>query len=68
MEDNSSNNEDEFVFDGDDLTWNQVGRIVEAHDPNYLTRATRNDSSTFVKGKCVATSSTTSALRSTHKA
>ncbi|KAK8665768.1 hypothetical protein V6N13_005930 [Hibiscus sabdariffa] len=67
MENNSSDNEDEFVFDGDDLTWSQVGRAAGAHDPIYLTRASSNPSSASVKGKDVATSSATFTLRSTHQ-
>ncbi|KAK8632409.1 hypothetical protein V6N13_072801 [Hibiscus sabdariffa] len=58
MEDNSSNHDDDFVFYGDDLTWSQVSRATRAHDPSYLTRSSKNLSSTS-KGKCVATSSTT---------
>ncbi|KAK8616593.1 hypothetical protein V6N13_018137 [Hibiscus sabdariffa] len=68
MENNSSDNEDEFVFDGDDLTWSQVGRVVGAHDPIYLTRASRNPSSASVKGKDVTTSSVSFTLRSAHQA
>ncbi|KAL4310634.1 hypothetical protein GQ457_01G015580 [Hibiscus cannabinus] len=60
-------NEDEFAFDGDDLTWSQVGRVVGAHDPIYLTRTSRNLSSTFVKGKYVASSSASFTPRSTHQ-
>ncbi|KAK8689533.1 hypothetical protein V6N13_088247 [Hibiscus sabdariffa] len=67
MENNSSDNEYEFVFDGNDLTWSRVGRATGAHDPTYLTRASRNPSSASVKGKEVATSSTTFTLRSTHQ-
>ncbi|KAK8708827.1 hypothetical protein V6N13_059863 [Hibiscus sabdariffa] len=67
MENNSSDNEDEFVHNGDDLTWSQVGRAVGAHDPIYLTLASRNLSSAFVKGKDVVTSSASSTLRSTHQ-
>ncbi|KAK8624882.1 hypothetical protein V6N13_089768 [Hibiscus sabdariffa] len=68
MKNNSADNEDEFLFDGDDLTWSQVGRAFGAHDPIYLTRASRNPSSASVKGKDVATSSSTFTLRSTHQA
>ncbi|KAK8998028.1 hypothetical protein V6N11_012560 [Hibiscus sabdariffa] len=46
----------------------QVGRAVRAHDPFYLTRASRNPSSAFVKGKDFATSSATFTLRSAHQA
>ncbi|KAE8673714.1 hypothetical protein F3Y22_tig00111774pilonHSYRG00085 [Hibiscus syriacus] len=38
MEDDNDN-EDDFVFDDDDLTWSQVSRVAEAQDPSYLTRA-----------------------------
>ncbi|KAK8697525.1 hypothetical protein V6N13_113670 [Hibiscus sabdariffa] len=53
MENNSSDNEDKFEFDGDDLTWTQVGKAIRAHDPIYLTKASRNPPSAFVKGKDV---------------
>ncbi|KAK8604266.1 hypothetical protein V6N13_099214 [Hibiscus sabdariffa] len=58
MEDNSSDHDDDFVFDGYDLTWSQVTRATGAHDPSYLTRSSKNLSSTS-KGKGVATSSAT---------
>ncbi|KAK8669436.1 hypothetical protein V6N13_106867 [Hibiscus sabdariffa] len=66
MEDNSSDHDGDFVFNGDDLTWSQVSRAVGAHDPSYLTRSSKNLSSTS-KGKGVATSSATFAPSSTHQ-
>ncbi|KAK8671042.1 hypothetical protein V6N13_037652 [Hibiscus sabdariffa] len=68
MENNYSENEDEFMFDGDDLKLSQAGRAAGAHDPIYLTRASRNPYSASVKGKDVATSSATFTLRSAHQA
>ncbi|KAK8677390.1 hypothetical protein V6N13_142932 [Hibiscus sabdariffa] len=65
MDDNSSNHDGDFVFDGDDLTWSQVSRAAGAHDPSYLTRSSKNLSSTS-KGKGVATSSANFAPSSTH--
>ncbi|KAK8650205.1 hypothetical protein V6N13_139851 [Hibiscus sabdariffa] len=67
MEDNSSNNEDEFVFDGDDLTWSHVSIAFGAHDSSYLTRSSRNLSSTSTKGKGVTTNSATFAPTSTYQ-
>ncbi|KAK8631625.1 hypothetical protein V6N13_028408 [Hibiscus sabdariffa] len=66
MEDNSFDHDDNFVFDDDDLTWSQVSRADEANDPSYLTRSSKNLSSTS-KGKCEATSSVTFAPSLTHQ-
>ncbi|XP_021851342.2 uncharacterized protein [Spinacia oleracea] len=56
MDDNEENeNDDDFVFDGEDLTWGAVDRASGANDPIYATRAS---SSRVDKGKGIASSST----------
>ncbi|CAH8256036.1 unnamed protein product [Arabidopsis lyrata] len=51
-----SDNEDDLVFEDDNLTWNVVGEAVGANDPYYATRSAAA-SSRFEKGKGVATDS-----------
>ncbi|XP_020874199.1 uncharacterized protein LOC110226587 [Arabidopsis lyrata subsp. lyrata] len=51
-----SNNEDDLVFEDDNLTWNVVGEAAGANDPYYATRSAAA-SSRFEKGKGVATDS-----------
>ncbi|XP_021854344.2 uncharacterized protein [Spinacia oleracea] len=65
MEENSSDDEGDLVFEGDDLTWASVSRAAGANDPIYGTRgATRvaresmPSSSRVDKGKGPATTST----------
>nr|KAJ0190364.1 hypothetical protein LSAT_V11C800399850 [Lactuca sativa] len=38
--------EDDFVFDGDDLTWSAVDKASRASQPNYSTRRSSTPSST----------------------
>ncbi|KAL4333865.1 hypothetical protein GQ457_07G014030 [Hibiscus cannabinus] len=39
MENNSSDDENDFVFDDNDgLTWSHVSRAIRVHEPSYLTR------------------------------
>lgn len=39
--DENSEDDDELVFDDDDLTWNVVSRASGANDPSYVTRSSR---------------------------
>jgi hypothetical protein len=60
MEDDSDD-EIEFVFGDDDLTWEHVARASGANDPSYVTRASRlkdmaGPSSRSDKGKGIASS------------
>jgi hypothetical protein len=60
MEDDSDD-EVEFVFGDDDLTWEHVARASGANDPSYVTRASRlknmaGSSSRSDKGKGIACS------------
>ncbi|KAL9808843.1 putative HAT dimerization domain, ribonuclease H-like superfamily [Arabidopsis thaliana] len=57
MEENSSDTEnDELVFENDDLTWAEVGEAAGANDPYYATRSAAA-SSRFEKGKGIASDS-----------
>jgi len=57
MEENSSDTEnDDLVFENDDLTWAEVGEAAGANDPYYATRSTAA-SSRFEKGKGIASDS-----------
>ena len=38
--------EDDFVFDGDDLTWSAADKAFRASEPNYSTRRSSTPSST----------------------
>ncbi|KAK8639901.1 hypothetical protein V6N13_138267 [Hibiscus sabdariffa] len=39
MENNSFNDENDFLFDDNDgLTWSHVSKVIGAHEPSYLTR------------------------------
>ncbi|KAK8614380.1 hypothetical protein V6N13_122740 [Hibiscus sabdariffa] len=65
MENNSSDDENDFVFDDSDgLTWSHVSKAIGAHEPSYLTRTSmvmkesfRPSSSKSAKEKNVPTSS-----------
>ncbi|XP_042467530.1 uncharacterized protein LOC122050710 [Zingiber officinale] len=38
MDEESDNEEDELIFDGDDLTWDVIARASRAEEPEYCTR------------------------------
>ena len=56
--DDEDGEEDDFAFDGDDLTWIVVDKASGASQPTYTTRRTSMPSSSRDKGKGVAQSST----------
>ncbi|CAH1434220.1 unnamed protein product [Lactuca virosa] len=43
--------EDDFVFDGNDLTWSVVDKASGASEPNYSTRRSSTPSSTSLRDK-----------------
>lgn len=58
MEGNSDNNDqDDHVFNNDDLTWSVVSEAAGAEEPTYATRGTKGVSEVD-KGKIIASSST----------
>ncbi|KAE8728311.1 polyubiquitin family protein [Hibiscus syriacus] len=56
--DDEDGEEDDFVFDGDDLTWSAVDKAYGASQATYSTRRTSTSSSSRDRGKGVAQTST----------
>ncbi|KAH6793046.1 hAT dimerization domain-containing protein / transposase-like protein [Perilla frutescens var. hirtella] len=64
MNEDNSNEVEDLVFEGDDLTWNVVSRATGANEPAYGTRGASKTTKTIAssssrvdKGKCVASNS-----------
>ncbi|KAJ9562045.1 hypothetical protein OSB04_007205 [Centaurea solstitialis] len=58
MDNEDGGEEDDFVFNGDDLTWSVVDKASGASQATYSTRRTSTPSSSRDKGKGVAQTST----------